>query len=142
MSFSFDPHVSHAQTLNPTNFKLDPFFQMKPFSFNFDNKMNIEMKENDNEFIVNAELPGINKTNIDVTIENSILSITAEKNEVKEENTTKVHISERKFGKISRTVLIPKNVNIENIKAKYLDGILTITIPKETVSVSKSLKIE
>jgi HSP20 family molecular chaperone IbpA len=65
---------------------------------------------------------------------NNVLTISAEKTETKEEKTTKFHISERSFGKITRSVLIPKNVNNENIKAKYSDGILNIVLPKETKS--------
>lgn len=118
---------------------MDPMFQLKPF---VSSKINVEMKETDNDFLILAELPGINKSNIDVNIENNVLTISAEKTEVKEENGTKFHISERSFGKITRSVLIPKNVDNENIKAKYVDGVLNIVLPKETKSVSKSLKIE
>ena len=118
---------------------MDPMFQLKPF---ISSKINVEMKENDNDFLIHAELPGINKSNIDVNIENNVLTISAEKTDVKEENGTKFHISERSFGKITRSILIPKNVNNENIKASYVDGVLNIVLPKETKSVSKSLKIE
>lgn len=118
---------------------MDPMFQLKPF---VSSKINVELKENDNDFLIHAELPGINKSNIDVNIENNVLTISAEKTEVKEENGTKFHISERSFGKITRSVLIPKNVDNENIKASYVDGVLNIVLPKETKSVSKSLKIE
>ena len=134
MSFSFN----NPQQTELKGF-LDPMFQLKPF---FSSKVNIEMKENDNEFIIHAELPGINKSNIDVNIENNVLTISAEKNNVKEENGIKFHISERSFGKITRSVLIPKNVDNENIKAKYVDGVLNIVLPKQSKSVSKSLKIE
>jgi HSP20 family protein len=96
--------------------------------------MNLEMKETDNDFIIHAELPGIDNSSIDVNIENNVLTISAEKTETKEEKTTKFHISERSFGKITRSVLIPKNVNNENIKAKYSDGVLNIVLPKETKS--------
>lgn len=134
---TFNFHHPHPQS----EFKgfMDPMFQFKPF---VSSKINVEMKENDNDFLIHAELPGINKSNIDVNIENNVLTISAEKNEVKEENGTKFHISERSFGKITRSLLIPKNVNNENIKASYIDGVLNIVLPKETKSVSKSLKIE
>jgi HSP20 family protein len=125
----FDKDIFNFQ--NQTEFKgfLDPMFQLKPF---VSYKMNLEMKETDNDFIIHAELPGIDNSSIDVNIENNVLTISAEKTETKEEKTTKFHISERSFGKITRSVLIPKNVNNENIKAKYSDGVLNIVLPKET----------
>ena len=131
MSFSFNhPHTSEL---------LDPMFRWKPL---VSYKVNIELKENDNEFIFHAELPGINKSNIDVSIENNVLTVSVEKIKNEEEHGTKFHIYERSFGKITRSVLIPKNVDNENIKATYVDGVLNIVLPKESKSVSKSLKIE
>lgn len=138
---NFFDKTFNFHTQNHPGFKgfMDPMFQLKPF---VSSKINVELKENDNDFLIHAELPGINKSNIDVNIENNVLTISAEKTEVKEENGTKFHISERSFGKITRSVLIPKNVDNENIKASYVDGVLNIVLPKETKSVSKSLKIE
>jgi HSP20 family protein len=137
----FDKGLFNFHHPHQSEFKgfMDPMFQLKPF---VSSKINVEMKETDNDFLIHAELPGINKSNIDVNIENNVLTISAEKTETKEENTTKFHISERSFGKITRSVLIPKNVDNENIKASYVDGVLNIVLPKETKSVSKSLKIE
>jgi HSP20 family protein len=53
-----------------------------------------------------------------------------------------MHISERTYGSLRRSITIPKNVDTDNINAKYLDGVLNIVLPKQTKSNSKSLKIE
>lgn len=128
--------------LQPRYFDDDQFlFEPLPY-FPRRRLINVDMKETDTSFNVLVELPGINKSNIDVSIDNNILTISAEKREVKEENTTKSHLSEITFGSFKRTVTIPKNVDSDNITAKYADGILSISLPKQVKSNSKSLKIE
>jgi HSP20 family protein len=115
----------------------------RQFNFNIPKiEMCLDMKENDNDFTVHVELPGIDKSKINVTIDNNVLSISAQRSEVKEEDTTKMHISERTYGSLRRSITIPKNVDTDNINAKYLDGVLNIVLPKQTKSNSKSLKIE
>ena len=105
--------------------------------------MIIDMKETNISFILNIELPGIDKSKFDVIIDNNKLSISAEKNEIIEKINDKIHLSERRYGNLKRIVTIPENIDIENISAKYIDGILTIVLQKQPKSITaKSLKIE
>ena len=113
-----------------------------PFSFPKKFDMVVDMKENDNDFILTAELPGIDKSNIDVSIRNNLLNISAEKKEENVKDNSKFHLSERYYGSFKRTITIPNDVDSDNIAAKYKDGILHIVMPKQEKSISKSLKIE
>jgi len=119
-----------------------PLYTPTTLSFPKKFDMVVDMKENDNDFILTAELPGIDKSNIDVSISNNLLTISAEKNEETVKENTKLHLSERYFGSFKRTITIPKFVDSDNISAKYRDGVLQVVMPKQEKSNSKSLKIE
>jgi HSP20 family protein len=88
-----------------------------------------DIKENKKEYIVEAELPGMNKEQINVELKNNTLTISArQEDEVKEENENYVR-RERKQGSISRSFYV-ENVDNEGVKADYKDGILKIILPK------------
>ena len=88
-----------------------------------------------------ADLPGFEKENIEIWVENGDLVIKAERKEETEEKETNYLRRERRYGKIYRRVALPKDVDVEDIKAKYNNGILEITIPK-TEKAKKVINIE
>ncbi len=100
----------------------------------------IEVYETDKEVVVKAELPGIKKEDVEVTIKDNTLHIKGEKKEEREEKTETVHIVERAYGKFERTISLPKDVKLEDIKAEYKDGVLEIKLPK--AETAKETKIE
>lgn len=86
-----------------------------------------EQKEN---FVVQAELPGMRKEDITVSLHDGSLSISGErKSETKHENA-EVYRAERFFGRFQRTVTLPAPVAADKVKAQYKDGILTVILPK------------
>lgn len=99
----------------------------------------IDLKNNDNFYELNVELPGIERKDIKVTLNNNQLTIQAEKLSVNKENN--YLLSERKYGSVSRTLNLPKDVSDE-IKAKYVDGVLNLVIYKDTNKSPKIIKIE
>ena len=92
--------------------------------------------ENDNEFIVEIELAGIKKENINIDTENDVLTIEAER---KKDEKLKYNRKESYVGKYKRSFIFPDNVNGDDIKAKLNDGILTINISK-TIDKAKKKK--
>jgi len=90
--------------------------------------------------VVKAELPGVNKEDIDVTIKENSVHLKAERKEEREEKTENVHRVERFYGKIERIIPLPAEVKPEDAKAEYKDGVLEIRIPK--VKVSREAKIQ
>jgi HSP20 family protein len=94
--------------------------------------------ENENDFVVETVLAGIDKDNVKLRVENGVLSIEAER---KEENKSKYNRKEMFFGKLQRSFTLPDNVDIENVDAKFENGILKVVLPK-TVSVDSSKLIE
>ena len=91
----------------------------------------IDLKETDSSYIVDAELPGVKKEDIHVTLDNGVLSIEAETNkEDKEEKDGKVIRQERRYGKYVRSFSVGNGVSESDIQASFKDGLLKLTVPK------------
>ena len=90
----------------------------------------LDVYESKDQFVVTAELPGMKKDDIDVSLHDGSLTISGERKSGKESNDTGVFRSERYFGRFQRTVDLPTRVESEKVNADYRDGILTITLPK------------
>ena len=103
----------------------------------------VDISENDSQFVVTAEVPGVKKDDIHVHLEGGILTIEAEtKNERKEEKDGKVIRQERSYGKYSRSFGVGKNIQESDINASYADGVLTLTFPKAEATSPNRKKIE
>jgi HSP20 family protein len=100
------------------------------------------VKENDDEFVISAEVPGMKKDDIKITFENNHLTISGEKKsneEIKEEN---FHQLECRYGKFSRTIVVPAGVKSDKIEADYEQGILTIHLPKDEDAKPKQIEVK
>lgn len=102
----------------------------------------VELTENENCFIVRAEMPGVNKENIDVEISENSIGIKAEVKEEHEEKGENIYRSEFRYGKFVRHIPIPSEIDNSQAKAEYKDGILTITVPKSQEEQKKIKKIK
>jgi HSP20 family protein len=100
----------------------------------------VDVYETESEVVVKAELPGVKKEDIEVTIKENAVHIKAERKEEREEKTENVHRVERFYGRIERIIPLPVEVKTEEAKAEYKDGVLEIRIPK--VKVTKEAKIQ
>ena len=92
----------------------------------------VNVKETDNEFMIEVAAPGLDKKDFKVDVDNNVLSISSEK-EFKDEEKQDSRYMRREFGyaSFSRSFSLPEAVDAEKIKAKHKDGILMITIPKK-----------
>ena len=103
----------------------------------------VDVRESDNDFIVTAELPGLAKDDVDITIENGVLSLSGEKKEEHEEgkaNSGRYNV-ERRYGRFRRSFSLPRGVDADNVSAKFSDGILTVTLPKAATAKPRQIKI-
>ncbi len=92
--------------------------------------MPLDVVEHEDEYVVKASVPGIKPEDLDVSLEDNVLTIkgeTANDNEVTEE---RYHIRERRYGSFSRSLRFPVDINAEAIAATYENGVLTLTVPK------------
>ncbi len=91
----------------------------------------MNIKENDENFEIDIAAPGFNKKDFEITIENGILHLSAEKKEEKEEKEDNFTRKEFSYNSFSRSFTLPENVNDEdNVNAKYKNGILKLTLTK------------
>jgi HSP20 family protein len=102
----------------------------------------IDLFEDKESITVKAEVPGMKKEDIDVSLEDRTLSICGERREEKEEGKGTTHRSERFYGKFYRSVELPSAVDQGKIKASYKDGILTVTMPKSEEAKRKQIDVQ
>lgn len=101
----------------------------------------IDISETDNTFQITAELPGMQKDDIDISLDNGRLSISGERKFEKEEEGKKFHRVETRYGTFNRSFQLPDNVDEESIQATYENGLLNITIDKAEDKVKKKIEI-
>ncbi|WP_131112035.1 Hsp20/alpha crystallin family protein [Sulfuricystis thermophila] len=105
--------------------------------------MKVDVKEQDKAFVIHAEMPGIKKEDIHVTIDGPVVSISAERKEEKEEKEGgRVLRSERYFGKVSRSFNLGQDIDDGAATAKFTDGVLELTLPKKAQAQAKRLTID
>lgn len=102
----------------------------------------IDIEEDNENIMVRAELPGMNKDEIKVTVRDNMLVISGERKQEKEVKEKTYHRIERSYGQFSRTITLPAAVNADKIKASYKDGVLSITLPKPEVMKPKQIDVE
>lgn len=99
----------------------------------------VDVAERDHEYVIKAELPGVKKDDMDVTLENGLLTITAEtKQESEEKEKGRIIRQERRYGRYVRSLRLDTEIDEKNVKARYKDGMLELVLPKsETVRAKK-----
>lgn len=101
----------------------------------------VDVIERDNNIIVKAEIPGINKKDLDISVSENSVTIKGEtKSETKEEKDNYIH-SEIRKGSVLRTVPLPCPVNADKASAKFSDGVLELTLPKAEESKKRKIEI-
>ena len=100
-----------------------------------------DISENEKEYILTAELPGIEAKNLDITLSEGILTIKGEKKQEKEDNGENYHRVERSYGSFQRSFHIPDKVQTDKVDATYKDGILKLTLKKDEKSEVKKITV-
>ena len=101
----------------------------------------VDIFETANELVVKADLPDVNEKDIDVQVENNLLTIRGERKfdkSVAEDNYLRI---ERTYGTFSRSFSLPNTVSAETIRAEYKNGVLTVTLPKREESKPRQVKV-
>ena len=149
--------MANVTRYDPLNLaRIDPFgdiddlfkgFFVRPALFEGQPQMQMQIKmdvkENDNAYTVHADIPGVKKEDIHVSIDGNQVSISAEtKMEKEEKEGEKVLRSERYSGKVARSFTLAHDVDEAKAQAKYNDGVLELTLPKKAASSAKKLAIQ
>ena len=102
----------------------------------------IDISENEKNFFLNAEIPGVDKENLKITLQDNIITIEGEKKKVDNDKGANYFREERCFGKFKRSFTLPVEVDSDNVDAKFKNGILEITILKLEPKQQKERVIE
>lgn len=134
---------------------LDDFFRDSPLGYFVrplhgdplpsPDQIKVDVKECGNDFIVKADIPGVRKDDINVSVDGNTVTISAEMkqhDQDKDADTDRILRSERYYGAVSRTFTLPATVDQANAKATCENGVLRLTLPKMVNNASKRLKIE
>ena len=101
----------------------------------------LDVYEEKDNYVVKAELPGMKKEDIEVSMHGESLSISGERKSEMKEEEGEICRAERYFGRFQRTVTLPAAVAADEVKAQYKDGILTITLPKTEEAKPKQIDV-
>ena len=136
--------------------KWDPFREFNPLNARVGNFLfrnwegpmstttwnpSVDIFENDNEVVIKAELPGMDAKDIEVKLENNVLTLKGERHFEKEAKEENYHRVEREYGTFSRAFSLPVAVNGDKVTAEYKDGVLRIVLPKKEEIKPKPIKI-
>jgi HSP20 family protein len=102
----------------------------------------VELVESDGEFLLTAEIPGMSKDDVDISIEDNVLTLKGEKKYEHEEEKDRMHIREREYGTFERSFTLPRNVDATKIKAEYHDGVVELHLPKGPQAKSRHIEIK
>lgn len=131
----FDPFMDMSDMFG--KFAMRPFFRT-----DIEPQIKMDVKEADGKYLVSAEIPGVNKDDIHVTVDGNRVSISAE---VKQQKETKegerVIRSERSYGMSSRSFTLADEVDQGGVEAKYNNGVLELVLPKKPESARRKIQI-
>jgi HSP20 family protein len=101
----------------------------------------VDISEDDREYLIKAELPGLKKDDVHISVEKGVLTITGERKFEKEEKDRKHHRVERAYGSFVRTFIVPDDAEADKVAAQFKDGVLTIHIPKSEKAKPKQIEV-
>jgi len=124
---------------------MNDFFNLESLDkFEHEWSPKIDVEESKNYLKIKAEIPGIDEKNLNVSLDNHILTISGEKKEESEKKDEKNRyiVSERRFGSFSRSIKVPEDIKVDAIKAEYKNGILDLFLPKDETKAPKKIDIK
>lgn len=142
------PLISRHSQLFSADFGLERLFEdffKTPFKVSLNTVEalpSVDIYEKDNRIVAKAEIPGITPADIALSVDDNILTISGEKKQENEVSKENYYQSEASYGRFQRTVELPAEVNAEQAKAEYKNGVLTVELPRADISKKKQIKIE
>jgi HSP20 family protein len=101
----------------------------------------VDIVESESEFLLLAELPGVNKNEVKVSIEKGILTLTGQRGQENESKGLRYHRVERVYGRFARSFALPESVDEQKLSAEFRDGLLKIHLPKAEKAKPRSVEI-
>jgi HSP20 family protein len=101
----------------------------------------MDVEETEKEFLVKADLPGVDPKDVDIRVENNVVTVRGRKEEKKEEKGRNYHRTERFVGQFCRSISLPAGADSDKVSASSANGTVTITIPKKPEAQPKKIAV-
>jgi len=102
----------------------------------------VDVEEDDKQYIIKADLPGVDPKDVEISVVDNALVVRGEKKEEREEKNKNYHRVERFEGQFFREIPLPRGIDLDKIKAKDANGVLTVTIPKKAEAQPKKITVQ
>lgn len=102
----------------------------------------VDIEERDKDFLLHADLPGITEKDIEITVQDGMLSLSGKREEFREENSQGKLFRERRYGSFNRSFYLGEVVDTEHIEASFKNGVLTVVLPKKAEAKPKEIRIK
>ena len=102
----------------------------------------VDIYEDEHKIVLKLEVPGLDEKDLDIQLENNVLTVRGERKFEKEEKEENFHRIERRYGSFYRSFTVPNTVNTENVKASYDAGVLRLELEKRAEAKPKQIKVE
>ncbi len=141
--------MANLTRLDPLNELVDDLFKgffVRPVAFEGRGeapRMKVDVAEKNGAYTVTAELPGVKKEDIQITIDGAQVTLSAEvKREKEVQQDERILHTERSFGKVTRSFSLPQELDEAKAEAKFRDGVLELTLPKKAAAARKQISIQ
>ena len=143
--------MANVTRFDPFNDLVDDFFKgflVRPLAVESGRsdalpRMKVDVAEKNGAYVVSAELPGVKKEDIQITIDGAQVTLAAEvKREKEVSQDERVLHTERTYGKVSRSFALPQEIDEAKAEAKFRDGVLELTLPKKAAAQRKQIAIQ
>ena len=101
----------------------------------------VDIHEEEDRVVLRAEIPGVNKDDIDIRVEGGTITVRGEKKQEKQVDSEKAYRVERFYGSFARSFVLPASINADAIKATYSDGVLEVVLPKVEEAKPRKIKV-
>jgi len=101
----------------------------------------VDIYENKDQIVLEAELPGMKQEDFDLSIENNVITLRGERRFEKTDDTDNYHRVERSYGSFTRSFTLPQTVSADEAKAEYTNGVLRVTLPKREETKSRRIEV-
>ena len=102
----------------------------------------VDVRETDDDFAITVDLPGFDSSQVEVSIDNDVLTVSGSRAEEKGVREGKYHLSERRRGEFRRAFVLPDQVDPDSVEGKFANGVLELTFPKRPQSKPKKVKVK
>jgi len=121
----------------------DPFREISPMMGRFEREWNpsFEVRENKEAFLIKADVPGVKKEDLEVTLSGNRLTITGKRDAEHETKGDTLYTYERSYGTFARAFTLPEGIDVNAVKTELRDGVLTLAIPKKPDAQARKIPI-